>query len=45
MLKANDELREDGKKDGVKGGDKSEGRPTRAAALDARWRARLMLDP
>eukprot|EP00795_Rhopilema_esculentum_P017294 gene17294-8872_t len=35
MLKANDELREDGKKDGVKGGDKSEGRPTRAAALDA----------
>ena len=45
MLKANDELREDGKKDGVKGDDKSEGRPTRAAALDARWRARLMLDP
>ena len=40
-----DEVKENGEKCGLEYEREPEGRPTRAAAKDTRWRTRLMLDP
>lgn len=40
-----DEVKENGEKSGLEYEREPEGRPTRTAAKDARWRTRLILDP